>query len=144
MTHTPCQQLSIPHFPEIWGETPALWAHLPGKPELKRLLMKRLHRVISHSKAWSENPFKTSLDWKDFSFKPVSMLLNFQFSNQGSHYQFGLFLKFHTTEVMELLQKLSSTENSAFHLHSCVAAYISACSLTDKSVTKISPKELNI
>lgn len=80
-----CQQLSILHFAETEGETTVLWAHLPGKPELKRLLMKRIRKVISHSKAWSGNPFKTSIDLKEFSFEQVSMLLNFQFLNQDSH-----------------------------------------------------------
>lgn len=53
---------------------------------------------------------------------------------------FALFLEVHIPKVMELFQKLSFAKNSAFHLHSCVAAYIPVCSLTDKCVIKISPK----
>jgi len=43
---------------------------------------------------------------------------------------------------MELFQKLSFTKNSAFNLLSRVAAYIPVCGLADKSVTKMSSKEL--
>lgn len=86
MIPTQCQQLHMPGFAEIGGEATSAVSSPAWQAEFKRLLINRINKTICHSKGCSGNPFKISLDLKEFSFMQVSMLLSLQFLNQVSHY----------------------------------------------------------